>query len=116
MRGWIFATNVRVAFADPNTIGDSPLVPVPPPGSKIRVIAYRLQAGFTGPISIKFTDTDGTPLSQTWDFNAREGCVVSSLPGSFEFQTLMDKGVQVNLSTGLQTHVSVQYVEVIGDF
>lgn len=116
MRGWIFATNIRVAFADPSAMGDSPLIPVPQPGSKIRVIAYRLQAGYNGPLSMKFTDTDGTPLSQTWDFNAREGCVVSSLPESFEFQALEGKGVQINLSAALQGHVSVQYCEVAADF
>jgi hypothetical protein len=116
MRGWVFATNVRTAFADPSAAGNTPLIPQPPAGSKIRVIAYRLQTGFSGPLSMKFTDTDGNPLSQTWDFNAREGCIVSSLPGSFEFQTPMDKGVQINLSGPLQAHVSVQYVEVDGDF
>lgn len=116
MRGWIFATNIRVAFADPNTIGDSPLIPAAQAGHKIRVIAFRLQAGFTGPLSMKFTDTDGTPLSQTWDFEAREGCIVAAPKESFEFQTLAGKGVQINLSAALQGHVAVQYAEVAGDF
>lgn len=115
MHGWIFATNVRVAFLDPSASGDSLLI-APVLGSKLRIIAYRLQCGFTGPLSMKFTDTDGNPLSQTWDFNAREGCIVVAAERAFEFQTPNDKGLQINLSQAVQGHVAVTYVEVIDDF
>lgn len=105
----VFSTNVRVAFADPSGAGNNPLVAAVP-GSKIRVMAYRLQGG--GTVNIKFTDTDGATLSQTWEFQAREGCAVSSLPHSFEFESAEGKGVQVNLSGAVLAHVSIQYVEV----
>lgn len=106
---FLFATNVRVAFADPSALGNTVLVAAVT-GSKIRVLAYRLQGG--GTVNIRFTDTDGVNLSQLWEFQAREGCAVAALPHSFEFETAVGKGVQVNLSGAVQAHVSVQYVEV----
>lgn len=100
---------VKAAFANPSAAGNTPLVAAVP-GSKIRVIAYRLQGG--GTVNVKFTDTDGVDISQTWEFQAREGCVVAAAPNSFEFESAVGKGVQVNLSGAILAHCSVQYVEV----
>lgn len=101
---------VKTAFANPASSGNNAFVAAVS-GKKIRVIAYRLQAG--GTVNVKFTDTDGTDISQTWEFQAREGCAVSALEFSFEFESAVGKGVQVNLSAAIQAHVSIQYMEVL---
>lgn len=79
-------------------------------GHKIRVLAYRFQA--SAAVNVKFTDTDGSDLSQLWEFEAREGCAIEAPEGSFEFETAVGKGVQVNLSGAVAVNVSAQYVEV----
>ena len=103
------ASRVKTAFADPADSGDNALVAAVS-GKKIRVIAYRLQAG--GTVSLKFTDTDSADLSQTWEFQAREGCSIEAPTSGFEFESAAGKGVQLNLSGAVQAHVSVQYTEV----
>lgn len=112
--GFVYDVNsnrlpLKTAFADPSSIGNNGFIAAVP-GAKIRVLSYRLQG--SGTVNVKFTDTDGTTLSQTWEFQAREGVAVESQEFGFEFETALGKGVQINLSAAVQAHVSVQYVEV----
>lgn len=101
--------NVKTAFARPTGLGDNAFLAAVP-GKKIRVIAYRLQG--VGIVNVKFTDTDGAGVSQTWDLLANEGCAINAPLGSFEFETATGKGLQVNLSAAVACNVSVQYLEV----
>lgn len=85
------------------------------PGRKIRVLGYRLQARASNPATgiIALVDGAGGAWSQNWDLNPREGCVVNSGQGTFEFET----GVGERLTTvqGDAAHafsVTVIYIEV----
>lgn len=102
---------VKVAFGDFSSSGDNAFVAAVP-GKKIRVLAYRLQA--SGTVTVRFTDTDSADLSQAWEFQAREGTTVASQDYGFEFESEAGKGVQLNLSAAVTTHVSIQYVEIEG--
>lgn len=101
---------VKTAFASPSGAGNNAFIGAVA-GKKIRVIAYRLQG--TGTVVVKFTDTDGADVSMSWTFQAREGCSVNSPPNSFEFETPVGKGLQINLSGAVQANVSVQYIEIV---
>lgn len=81
----------------------------------ITVQGYRLQASDavgTSTITVYFTDTAGTQVSQQWEFQAREGVVATAAPGGFEFQCGVGLGLQVNLSASTAVNVSVLYTQV----
>lgn len=112
--GFVFDQNSRpsvlqVARARPATGGNNAFLPGVP-NRRLRVIGYRLQG--SGAVNVKFTDTTGADLSMLWEFEAREGCVVNSSPGAFEFETEFGRGIQVNLSASIPANVQVQYVEI----
>lgn len=83
-------------------------------GKRIRVLGYRVQA--RGTVVVKFFDTDTVPAQITdspeYSLQDREGVVATAYPGTFEFQSAVGMGVQINLSAAISTMVSVQYVEV----
>jgi hypothetical protein len=98
---------VKTAFINTSSSGHNALV-AGVPGRKIRVLAYRLQAG--GTVNLKFTD--GTnDLSMTWEFQAREGVAVEAPDYAFEFETPAGVGLSVNLSGAVLSHAHVLYVE-----
>lgn len=81
----------------------------------ITVQGYRLQASDAvglSTITVYFTDTAGTQVSQQWEFQAREGVVATAAPGGFEFQCGVGLGLQVNLSASVAVNVSVIYTQV----
>src|SRR5206468_1151725 len=55
---------------------------------RVTVLGYRLQVGngASGVVTLTFQDTDGNPVTMSWDFAAREGIVVDAPAGTFEFQ------------------------------
>lgn len=115
--GWLFdpvtdaLLQLKVAFSRPANSGNNAFISAVT-GKKLRVLAYRIQG--SGTVNVKFTDTDGTDLSQLWEFQAREGVVATAPFGGFEFESTEGKGVQINLSAAVAANVSVQYVEVDG--
>lgn len=103
--------DVKTTFANPSSSGNTTLVPAVS-GKKIRVLAYRIQAG--GTVNVKFVDTASTPadLTQLWEFQDREGAAITAPTGAFEFETGVGLGVQINLSASVPVHASLIYVEV----
>lgn len=84
---------------------------------KIRVLSYSLQAadGNASVITANWQDDSGSPvvLSQTWDFEKREG-VSKSLGGGpgFYFETTSGQALKLNLSAGsLPVRWELVYVE-----
>jgi hypothetical protein len=103
-------------FARPATSGNNLLIAAQALKT-ITVLGYRLQASNAvgaSTITAYFADTAGTPaqLSQTWEFQAREGAVATAPPGGFEFQASVGLGLQLNLSASQPVSVGLIYTQV----
>lgn len=119
INGWLEVVTggyeIKTAFA--TTGGVTPVTTIVPgvPGRSIRVLGYRLQARHSnaGVGTVRFQDNTGQALSQLWDLNPREGCVVNSGPTGFEFQVPQGRYLellQTNIPDAFNVHVL--YIEV----
>lgn len=118
VNGWLEVVTggyqVKTAFV---TTGGAPVTTIVSAvaGRSIRVLSYRLQARNSNAsvANARFQDNTRQALSQIWDLNPREGCVVNSGPTGFEFQAVPGIAVEVLQNNAADSfNATVIYIEV----
>lgn len=102
------AMTVKTAFASITAASQTIVAAVA--STRIRVLGYRLQAQGTTVAQFN-AGSSGTQLSQKWSFQAREGTVVNSPDGCFEFESSAGEGITVAVSPTITVDATVVYVE-----
>lgn len=109
MAGPVSHHNVKRAFANATSSGDTELVPAPGTGIKIRVLSVAAVAGVSAN-AVTFRSA-ATAISAGFPFAANGGMVLNENPNGW-FQTAAGEALNVNLSGATLVAVSITYILV----